>query len=203
MSDGLADTANLCQAHLADPAVARFGHFGYLASMKGKAANIGKYAENRISKIMSAKGLKLEDVAERAGVHFTTVEKLSKGKMGLTLDYMLKVAPALGVDICELIRAPEPKWAPSEATILELLAAAMLVDEDDHERRDLIQDVANKAQTVLARIAEKPEYEADRSRIVGMFETVRAAAAALPIAPTPTQKRTPDRKADSPANNEK
>lgn len=124
----------------------------------------------------------------------TLIKEIMEKNQDIKLSTISRLAEALGVPVEDILPSRPTFWSPSEATILELLAAAMLVDEADHERRDLLQDVANKAQTVLSRIAEKPEYEADQSRIAGMFETVRAAAASLPISPEPQKKRTPNRR---------
>lgn len=58
----------------------------------------------RLRALREAKGLSLEDVAARAGMHFTAVGRLERGAREPKLGTILRLAKALGVEPDELVR---------------------------------------------------------------------------------------------------
>lgn len=59
--------------------------------------------QNRISELRNAKGLTQQGLGELAGTTKQTIHKLEKGTTGLTLDWMYRLAPHLGVEPHELV----------------------------------------------------------------------------------------------------
>lgn len=57
---------------------------------------------NRIREIRKIKNLTLEDLAESSGISFTHLSRMESGKRGLSLENVLRVAKALGVDPTEV-----------------------------------------------------------------------------------------------------
>lgn len=53
-------------------------------------------APNRIAELRKARRLTQDDLASRLGVHRVTIAKLERGKIDLTLNWMTKIAQALG-----------------------------------------------------------------------------------------------------------
>jgi transcriptional regulator with XRE-family HTH domain len=51
-------------------------------------------------------GLSQEEVAERAGMHFTYVGSVERGERNISLVNIVRLAAALGVDPGELLRGP-------------------------------------------------------------------------------------------------
>jgi repressor LexA len=62
-----------------------------------------QYAPNRLAEIRMARGKTLPQVAEAIGAAAQTIHKLEQRKMGLTVDYILKIAGFLGCSPGELI----------------------------------------------------------------------------------------------------
>ena len=58
---------------------------------------------NQIREIRRAKGLTQEQLADAIGRDVTTINKLEKGRMKLTVDYMLKISEVLGVKAGSLL----------------------------------------------------------------------------------------------------
>lgn len=58
---------------------------------------------NRIAEIRKSKGMTQQQLAEKLGAHWITVSKLERGKMALTLDWMERIAPILGVEVHDLV----------------------------------------------------------------------------------------------------
>jgi transcriptional regulator with XRE-family HTH domain len=58
---------------------------------------------NRISEHRKTKGLTQHDLADLLGVHWVTISKLERGKMQLTLDWIVKLAGALDVRPIEIM----------------------------------------------------------------------------------------------------
>lgn len=58
---------------------------------------------NRIREVRQAKGMTMQELGEKAGMHYTTVAKLEKSQRGLKLSYLAAIANALGVKPVELV----------------------------------------------------------------------------------------------------
>ncbi len=52
-------------------------------------------------------GLRQEDLAHRAGIHFTTLRRIETGKADPTLSTVRRLAEALDVNLAELVRLAE------------------------------------------------------------------------------------------------
>jgi DNA-binding XRE family transcriptional regulator len=60
---------------------------------------------NRIRDLRRARGLTLEQLAEAVGTSYQQVMRLEKGERRLTVDWMVRIAPALGVAPADLMPA--------------------------------------------------------------------------------------------------
>lgn len=63
--------------------------------------------------IRTEQRLKLSDVSERTGIPVSTLSKIETGKSELTMDRLLKISVALGVNIADLFRSPPTSSPPS------------------------------------------------------------------------------------------
>ncbi|MCP3710201.1 helix-turn-helix domain-containing protein [Paraburkholderia sp. CNPSo 3274] len=57
-------------------------------------------------------GLSQEDLADRAGIHRTHIGQLERGRRSVTLDTLVSLAQALGVDELELLAERDDVAAP-------------------------------------------------------------------------------------------
>lgn len=57
---------------------------------------------NNLRQLRTERGLTIRDVAERMGIHFTTVARIERSERRLTYDWAEKFASALGVEITDL-----------------------------------------------------------------------------------------------------
>jgi phage repressor protein C with HTH and peptisase S24 domain len=64
---------------------------------------------NRLKALREQAGLSMQALAERVGTSAPQINKLEKGERRLTVDWMARLAPALGVEIRDLL--PEPATA--------------------------------------------------------------------------------------------
>lgn len=128
--------------------MAGFGRIGYYSrAMAGRPPSDRprQWAENRIDEVRQRLGLSYQVIAnalpeadDGTPVSASTVQKLAKGVNQLTLEWMLKLAAAMGVRASEFIEEPPAAPAlPSEATIQTILKVvlsserATLDNEDD------------------------------------------------------------------------
>lgn len=68
---------------------------------------ISRLVGSKIREIRNRLGLTQEEVAERAGMDFTSIGAAERGVRNLSLKSLFKVAKALGVPIEELVRSPK------------------------------------------------------------------------------------------------
>jgi phage repressor protein C with HTH and peptisase S24 domain len=68
--------------------------------------------KNRIREIRKKLKLTLEQVAEAAGTTNQHLGMLERGKRGLTLEWMERIAPALGVEVAELLDTTDARKIP-------------------------------------------------------------------------------------------
>ncbi|ARS27632.1 hypothetical protein KC8_10040 [Sphingomonas sp. KC8] len=94
-------------------------------------------APNRIRELRLAANLSQQKVGDAIGVSKVTISELELGKMSLTVDYMRRIAPVLGVTPAELLLASDnPHLAQAdERDLLERYRAA------DDAQREQIQRV--------------------------------------------------------------
>ena len=59
--------------------------------------------KNNVRDLRKARGLTQEQLAERVGVHFTTIAKLERAERGLSMDMLAALSRALGVAPIEII----------------------------------------------------------------------------------------------------
>ncbi|WP_051166153.1 helix-turn-helix domain-containing protein [Amycolatopsis orientalis] len=62
----------------------------------------------RVRKLREPQGIGQEELARRAGVHWTFVSQLERGLRNVSLHNLLKFAAGLGVDPAELVRGLKP-----------------------------------------------------------------------------------------------
>ena len=76
------------------------------APLSDATAEFGKRVRQRRNDL----GLTQEDLAHRAGLHWTFVGQVERGRRNLTLHNILKLAAALELDPSELVRGvPAPR----------------------------------------------------------------------------------------------
>lgn len=63
---------------------------------------------DRIREHRQALGISQEALAERAGLHWTFVGQVERGRRNLNLHNLLKLAQALGINPAELVDGLEP-----------------------------------------------------------------------------------------------
>lgn len=61
----------------------------------------------RVAEVRKSKGLSQEDLAQLLDCHWVTVSKLERNEMGMTADWLLKLAGALCVDPASLLSQTE------------------------------------------------------------------------------------------------
>lgn len=83
-------------------------------------------ATNRIRELRLAAGLSQQKLGDRMSVSKMTISDLEVGKVKLTLDYMRRVAEALGCAPADLLNPEDNPWqlAPDERRLLERYRAA-------------------------------------------------------------------------------
>ncbi len=67
------------------------------------SASKGGPTPNRIREVRQSQGMSLQELGEKAGMHYTTVAKLERSQRGLKLNYLASISAALGVKPIELI----------------------------------------------------------------------------------------------------
>lgn len=89
---------------------------------------------NRIRELRLLRKLSQQRLGDLAGCSKMTISDLERGNMELTLTYMKRIAPALGVSVADLLPKAVNEWAldASERRYLERYRAA-----DDEQRRTL------------------------------------------------------------------
>lgn len=63
----------------------------------------GHRVKNKVRELRKAKGMTQEQLAEKVGVHFTTIAKIERAERGLSVDMLAALARALGVAPIEII----------------------------------------------------------------------------------------------------
>lgn len=67
------------------------------------AKRLGPYGINRLEHWRRTRGLSRRELAERAGTHASTIQKLELGERRLSLEWMQKLARSLGIDPADLL----------------------------------------------------------------------------------------------------
>ena len=82
--------------------------------------------QNRIGILRVEKGLSLTDLARLAGTTKAQIQKLERGERRLSLQWMSRLARALGVKMSDLL--PEDTHGPEEREILAIVSQLPLED---------------------------------------------------------------------------
>lgn len=90
--------------------------------------------------------LKLSDVSEKTGIPVSTLSKVENGKSDLTMDRLLKISVALGVNIADLFRTPAPSHSSARAARRSItrLGEAEIVSSSYGEYSYHAQDLLEK-----------------------------------------------------------
>ncbi len=79
----------------------------------------------RLRRLRQGAGLKLKELAERAGLAASTISKIENDRMSPTYDVLLKLAGGLGMDLSTLLEGPSPTVeSPMPAGRLDVTRAA-------------------------------------------------------------------------------
>ena len=106
--------------------------------------------KNRIAELRKARGLTLQALADQVGASNQQISHLEKGRRGLTVDWVDRIADALGCHPFDLLDAPPQAKTERERALLELFRG--MSDEQ--------QDAFYKATAALA----KPVMDAENVR---------------------------------------
>lgn len=89
---------------------------------------------NRIRELRLACKMSQQRLGDLTGCSKMTISDLERGNMELTLTYMKRIAPALGVSVADLLPRSINEWSldPSERRYLERYRSA-----DEEQRRTL------------------------------------------------------------------
>lgn len=119
------------------------------------AARDNRPTPNRIREIRKERGMTLQDLGEKAGMHYTTVAKLERSQRGLKLAYLAAIATALGVAPRDLLGA-EPEIMPMRMVPLIGQAATVSWSEAVEDPMGSVPSPAGGANA----FALRPELEA-------------------------------------------
>jgi transcriptional regulator with XRE-family HTH domain len=89
-------------------------------------ADMANPPRNRITEIRDAKGLTLEQLAEKSGFSVGYISRMASSHRNVSLKNLQKLADALGVDARDLISKPEARGVP----ILSWVSAGIMLCED-------------------------------------------------------------------------
>lgn len=76
--------------------------------MQANEEPVDARVRRRLRELRTARGLTLQQVAERASIDLSTLSRLESGKRRLALDHVPALATALGVSTDELLRSSPP-----------------------------------------------------------------------------------------------
>lgn len=91
---------------------------------------------NRIAELRKKAGLTQQALAERLDVHWITISKLERGQTRLTIQWMEKIAPILGVSTFDLV--PKPKAIATVQLFGRIVPGAELEMFPDDEAQSFI-----------------------------------------------------------------
>jgi transcriptional regulator with XRE-family HTH domain len=70
--------------------------------------DIGKIIGERIRNYRKEFGLTQEELAEKAGLHFTYIGKVERNEKSMTIETLIKITDALEITVEELFRHSQP-----------------------------------------------------------------------------------------------
>lgn len=108
--------------------------------------------KNRIAELRKARGLTLQALADRIGASNQQVSHLEKGRRGLTVDWVERIAAALDCHPFDLLEAPPQAKSERERALLELFRG--MSDEQ--------QDAFFKATAALAQPVTHEENDKEK-----------------------------------------
>lgn len=123
--------------------------------------------QNHIAALRHKRGWSLNDLARAAGTTKAQIQKLERGERRLSLEWLERIARALGVKVSELLPESEVACRHSEAE-REVLAALSLVNRD---QQVLIAQLIKDLVTVTLKLSQQanappgtPELDAQLMR---------------------------------------
>lgn len=108
--------------------------------------------KNRIAEVRKAQGLTLQVLADRVGASNQQISHLEKGRRGLTVDWVDRLADALNCHPFDLLEAPPQAKTERERALLELFRG--MSDEQ--------QDAFFQATAALAKPVKREENEEEK-----------------------------------------
>ena len=99
--------------------------------------------KNRIAELRKARGLTLQALADLVGASNQQISHLEKGRRGLTVDWVDRIADALGCHPFDLLDAPPQAKTERERALLELFRGM-----SDEQQDAFFQATAALAQPV-------------------------------------------------------
>ena len=100
--------------------------------------------KNRIAQIRQLKGMSLTEVAAAASTTKAQIQKLEKGERRLTLDWMERIARALGVSVVDLIPSGEAKSGAQKVDVQIMSMVNMLSEKDKRMLLDVAEGLFSR-----------------------------------------------------------
>lgn len=82
--------------------------------------------QNRIRQIRQQQGLSMQKLADQVGTSKSQIDKLERGQRRLTVDWMMRISKALGVEIASLLPQEQNLQAVSQASAQSNVQAGLL-----------------------------------------------------------------------------
>jgi XRE family transcriptional regulator, regulator of sulfur utilization len=89
-------------------------------ALRGDSVNseLMKIIGDRLRNVRKERGLSQEELADRAGLHFTFVGKVERGEQNATLETIEKMTSSLGISLEQLFRYIDPATEETDNYIL-------------------------------------------------------------------------------------
>jgi transcriptional regulator with XRE-family HTH domain len=100
--------------------------------------------KNRIAQIRQLKGMSLTEVANAASTTKAQIQKLEKGERRLTLDWIERIARALGVSVVDLIPSVEVKSGAQKVDGQIMSMINMLSERDKRMLLDVAEGLFSR-----------------------------------------------------------
>ncbi len=100
--------------------------------------------KNRIAQIRQLKGMSLTEVANAASTTKAQIQKLEKGEGRLTLDWIERIARALGVSVVDLIPSVEVKSGAQKVDGQIMSMINMLSERDKRMLLDVAEGLFSR-----------------------------------------------------------
>jgi transcriptional regulator with XRE-family HTH domain len=110
----------------------------------------------RIREIRKAQGLTQEDVAEKAGMDFTSIGAVERGARNSSLKSLFRIAEALNVSLEELVRLPQDSILLDKNKKMTMLRLEALIKDMEAEELKFILEIIEKICEYIKAPSKRP-----------------------------------------------